>query len=149
MKGILLMLLLTTLVHSQETTQGGAQYFVYPGAEGVLHIKVQIWGQVAKPGMYLVPQTMNVVGLISLAGGPGENANLRGVSIVRTTPVPDVLKVNIGQYTSTACTEFIPVLEAGDTVIVPENLSHKFSRVVSVVAQIAVIANVYYLLFRR
>ena len=99
--------------------------------------------------MYLVPQTMDVVGLISLAGGPGENANLRGVSIVRTTPVPDVLKVNIGQYTSTACTEFIPVLEAGDTVIVPENLSHKFSRVVSVVAQIAVIANVYYLLFRR
>ena len=149
MKRILFLLFFASFLYPQETNQGGAQYYVYPGGEGELQIKVQIWGQVTRPGMYQIPKSMDVVGLISLAGGPNEDANLSAVRIVRTTPAPDVLKVNIGQYTSTASTESIPVLEAGDTVIVPENLYHKFSRVVSVVAQLAIVANVYYWFFGR
>ena len=148
-KRILLVLFFASFLYSQETNQGSAQYYVYPGGEGELQIKVQIWGQVARPGLYQVPKSMDVVGLISLAGGPNEDANLSAVRIVRTTPTPDVLKVNIGEYIGAASTESIPVLEAGDTVIVPENLYHKFSRVVSVVAQLAIVANVYYWFFGR
>jgi hypothetical protein len=146
---VLYLLFIASFLYPQEMNQGGAQYYVYPGGEGELQIKVQIWGQVIRPGIYQVPKSMDVVGLISLAGGPSEDANLSAVKIVRTTPAPDVLKANIGRYIGTASTESTPLLEAGDTVIVPENLYHKFSRVVSVVAQLAIVANVYYWFFGR
>ncbi len=145
---VLYLLLIASFLYSQETG-GGAQYYVFPGGEGELQIKVQVWGQVTKPGMYQVPKSMDVIGLISLAGGPREDANLSAVKIVRTTPAPDVFKVDIANYICTASSESAPVLEAGDTIVVPENLHHKFSRIVSIVAQLAIVANVYYLLFER
>lgn len=146
---VLLVFLFASFVRSQETNQGGAQYYVFPGGEGELQIKVQVWGQVARPGMYRVPKSMDVTGLISLAGGPLEDANLSDIKIVRTAPVPGVFKADIGQYISSASTQSIPVLEPGDTIIIPENLYHKFSRIVSVMGQLAIIANVYYLFFVR
>lgn len=144
---ILLVLLLATVVFAQEGIQGAAQFYVYPGDVGELQIKVQIWGQVRMPGMYQVPKSMDVVGLMSLAGGPTEDANLSAVRIVRTALISDVLKVDIQGYTRSASIESIPILEAGDMVIVPENPYHKFERFVRVVAQIAIIAQVYNVLF--
>ncbi len=146
---ILIALLFSSALYSQHLSQGGADYYIYPGGEGELQIRVQIWGQVAHPGMYQVPKTMDVVGLISIAGGPSEDADLSHVKIIRTTPISEVMKVNLGDYTRKAETELLAILEAGDTVIIPENTYHKFSKVVRLFAQLAIIANVYYLFFEH
>ena len=148
-KVLLILFFMISLGYAQDIIEGGAQYYVYPGGEGELQIKVQIWGQVTRPGMYQVPKSMDVVGLISLAGGPNEDADLSNVKIIRMTPVSDVLKINLVAYIRNASAEYLTILEAGDTVIIPENTYHKFSKLIRIVAQLAIVANVYYLFFER
>jgi hypothetical protein len=147
-----ILLILAANVCAQETeysdhTSGGAQYYVYAGKDWELQINVYIWGHVLKPGMYSVPRTTDLIGVISLAGGPGQYANLKNVKVVRSNPEAEILKVNVLDYMQTANAGPVPVLHPGDTVVVPGSKAHALSRVVSFVSQLAIVANVYYLFF--
>ncbi|MCK4351959.1 SLBB domain-containing protein [candidate division WOR-3 bacterium] len=141
-----------TLAYAQEESKipsGGAHYSVHLGPGRELQINVQIWGRVMKPGMYSVPKTTDLIALMSFAGGPAEDANLGKIKIVRSNPEPEVIKLNLKKYMRTGKLDLIPVLKPGDTVIIPGNVFHTFSRLTSVIAQLAIVANVYYLFFMR
>lgn len=143
---LLLLIFPVSALHGQQSSQG-AQYYVFLGSDRELQMNVQIWGQVLKPGMYSVPQTTDLVALISLAGGPTEYANLNSIRIVRANPKARVLKVNLKSYMNTGDSKLQPVLKPGDTVVIPGSLFYGFSRIVRVVSQLAIVANVYYLFF--
>jgi hypothetical protein len=128
---------------------GGAQYYVYAGKDWELQISVYVWGHVIKPGMYSVPRTTDLIGVISLAGGPGQYANLRHVKVIRSNPGAEILTINVLDYMRTADAGPIPVLHPGDVVVVPGSKAHTLSRVVSFISQLAIVANVYYLFFVR
>ncbi|MBI4722223.1 MAG: SLBB domain-containing protein [Candidatus Stahlbacteria bacterium] len=154
--GILIIFLSCSSLYGQEVNESspilmpqsiGSPYDVYLGADKGLQINVQIWGEVLRPGMYSVPKTTDVIGLVSFAGGPTESANISKIKLVRNNPQPEVFDINLKSYTKTGKTELIPILKPGDTVIVPENMWHKFSKAMQTFSQIAIIANVYYLLF--
>lgn len=51
------------------------------GNEERLEMVVAVWGEVKSPGEYRVPYNTNVVELISIAGGPTQNAKLSKVQI--------------------------------------------------------------------
>ncbi|MBI5806224.1 SLBB domain-containing protein [candidate division TA06 bacterium] len=107
-------------------------------------VEVQIWGQVSKPGRYRVPVTTDVVGLISYAGGPTEDAALSRVKLVRGTfGSGQTQKVNISKYTGKADRSLVPMLEQGDVVIVPSTLYHKMIRAATFLSQAAVIITAY------
>jgi len=107
-------------------------------------IEVQIWGQVAKPGRYRVPVTTDVVGLISYAGGPTEDAALSRVKLVRGTfGSEQTQKVNISKYTGKADRSLVPMLDQGDVVIVPSTLYHKMMRATIFLSQAAVVVTTY------
>jgi NADH:ubiquinone oxidoreductase subunit F (NADH-binding) len=125
----------------------GNRYYSYLGADKGLQINVQVWGQVLNPGMYSVPKSTDVVGLISFAGGPTEDANISKIKLVRGGNSKEVFTIDIGAYTKTGNLSNIPELKAGDTVIVPENAGMKFSKVVQIISQVATVVNVY-LLFK-
>jgi len=55
----------------------------YLGEQDELLIKVNIWGFVQKPGQYMVPSGTDLISLISFAGGPREQANLKRIKIIR------------------------------------------------------------------
>jgi hypothetical protein len=63
--------------------QGG--FFDYSDPSGI-NIKVQIWGYVKYPGYYVIPARSSINELISLAGGPSEDALLEDVRILRFGP---------------------------------------------------------------
>ncbi len=128
--------------------QGVAGYYVYLGEERELQINVQIWGHVLKPGMYLVPNTTDLVGLISFAGGPTENADLGKVKVIRRrSSEVDAFTVDLKKFTRGENPQEIPQLEPGDTVLVPATFFHSLRRAVSFLAQAAIIAGVYYQIF--
>ncbi len=137
-----------SVLYGQQSTQG-AQYYVFLGSDKELQKNVQIWGQVFKPGMYSVPQTTDLVALISLAGGPTEYSNLSKIKIVRTNPRPRVLRVNLKSYMGTGDSKLQPLLKPGDTVVIPGTLFYGFEKLVRIVSQLAIVANVYYLFFVR
>jgi len=125
-----------------------AQYYI--GNEGELLIKVNVWGRVRQPGQYFVPSNTDLVTLISVAGGPAEKSRLDNVRIVRNTQAgSEIIIVDIKKFIKTGDPRIIPVLQPEDTVIMSGSIWFVLSNVVSVVAQLAIVANVYYFFFIR
>ncbi|MCK4311571.1 MAG: SLBB domain-containing protein [Candidatus Cloacimonetes bacterium] len=109
-----------------------------------LKIKTYIWGQVQKPGLYIVPDNTDLLTLISSAGGPTENAKLSKVRIIRSTPEgEEVIWINLKKYIETGDSNLIPVLQPGDTVVISGSTYYAFTKAVDWLSQIAIIMSVY------
>lgn len=122
----------------------GAQYFI--GDENQLMMMVNVWGRVEKPGQYFVPSDTDLITLISVAGGPADKSRLDNVRLVRGGSLgSEVIQVNIKKFLKTGDRSLIPDLKPEDTIIVSGSMWFVFSTVVQVVAQLAIVANVYYL----
>ena len=120
-----------------------AQYYI--GDTNELMMKVNIWGRVLKPGQYFVPSTTDLITLISVAGGPADKSRMDNVRIVRSTEGgSEVIEVNIKKYLKTGDAREIPQLKPEDTIIVTGSMWYLASQIVTIVSQLAIVANVYY-----
>ena len=121
--------------------------YTFDGARsGVEKLKMNtyILGQVAKPGLYVVPDDTDFLTLLALAGGPKEDAKLTKIRIVRPISEGDkVLWVNFKQYLETGDTELIPALQPGDTIVVSGTIFYAFSRVADFLSKAAIALSVY------
>ncbi len=138
---------LPALLQAQETPQNillqpqASQYFL--GSQDEVLIKVDILGYVQKPGRYLIPLNTDLLSLLSFAGGKADGANLRKVYILRKrssfnsnngepgkTEVDTIITVNLERYFKTGQMKYRPVLQAGDSVLVPQSAGSKFRNLV-------------------
>ena len=65
--------------------------------DGSLLMYVNIWGHVKIPGTYLVYEGIDLLTLLSLAGGPSSGADLNKIEIIRLnkdTYQPEVINLN-------------------------------------------------------
>lgn len=104
--------------------------------QGGLMISVDLWGFVGNPGRYRVLSPTSVVQLISLAGGPAEDAELDKVEIVRQTMLPDstlkseIIPVNLEEFKAKGGQT--PLLAPGDTIIVPGSTKNSWQLVLAI-----------------
>ena len=107
---------------------------------------VHVWGEVKKPGEYYVPAGINVLELISKAGGPTEYANIKNITLTHREVTSDrVVKVNLNDYLKNKeLKKPIPVVENGDIVRVPRNRWYRWRTLIKIAADVAIIANAYY-----
>lgn len=126
-------------VNSRNT---GLNYYLAPGTDNQLLIKVNVWGEVLKPGIVEVPDNTDLLTLISMAGGPTENAKLSKVKIKRNFYQNKILTVNVKDYVQNGKAEEIPLIKPGDTVIIPRNSFHTVSKYITFLYNLAVIASV-------
>jgi len=126
---------------------GTSSAYMYSGPSGTvdqLKIYNYIWGQVRRPGLYLVPDNTDLLTLISLAGGPTENAKMTKIRIVRTSPAgEEIIWVDLKEYVETANSELIPIMRPGDTVIVAGSTFYAFSRVADMLSKVVIVLSVY------
>ncbi|PKN79682.1 MAG: hypothetical protein CVU48_04590 [Candidatus Cloacimonetes bacterium HGW-Cloacimonetes-1] len=109
-----------------------------------LKINVYIWGQVYKPGLYVVPDDTDLLTLISLAGGPREDAKLSKVRIIRPTNIGErVLYINLKDYMETGDEKIIPKLQPGDTIVMSGTIFYAFSRLTDFLSKAAIAIGVY------
>lgn len=154
MKKILFVILLISIcltVFAQTsvsfTPTSNISAYTFDGARsGVEKLKMNtyILGQVAKPGLYVVPDDTDFLTLLALAGGPREDAKLTKIRIVR--PIAEgekVLWVNFKEYLETGDTELIPALQPGDTIVVSGTIFYAFSRVADFLSKAAIALSVY------
>lgn len=128
------------------TVSSAYSYSGTMGDEEQLRIYTQIWGQVRKPGFYLVPDDTDLLTLISLAGGPTENAKLSKIRIVRAdeeSAEGEVLWINVKKYLDTGNIDLIPVLKPGDTIIVSGTVFYGMERVADFLAKFATVLSIY------
>lgn len=138
---------IASAIFAQEIRRERGENYTYLDKSKELHIRVQIWGKVHSPGIYSVPNGTDLIALISLAGGPSDEANLSDVKIARSTESAKVLKVNVNKYLKTGNREDVPILQPGDTVVVSGNLYHFLSKIVRFLSQVAIVASTYNLFF--
>jgi len=82
--------------------------------------KVQVLGQVARPGAYPYTPGRRLIEYIGEAGGPGPQAKPRRVTVVRRLPQgSQIFKVSLGGQAGSPDANN-PILEPGDVVYVPE-----------------------------
>jgi len=79
-KFIMVLLFLATLASAQQNSKS-SEYLL--GDEEKLEMVVAIWGEVKNPGEYRVAYNTNIVEIISIAGGPTQNAKLSKVQLTR------------------------------------------------------------------
>lgn len=105
------------------TQSGITGFFDYSDPTGI-NIKVQIWGYVRFPGYYVIPARSSINDLMSLAGGPSEEALLDDVRILRTglDSTATMYKYNYNDLLwdeeLNSSVKF-PRLVAGDMVLIP------------------------------
>lgn len=93
--------------------------------EGAVNIKVSVWGYVARPGKYIIPDYATVSDLLSFAGGPNQNAEMDDLRIYRTLEngTEEMIKFNYDDVmwgqTINVKDRFVPKLEPSDVMIVP------------------------------
>jgi len=155
MKKILIIIFVVGMIFGLWAQTEGSDFSTYnPGAvyqysgsltgTEQLKIRTYIWGQVRKPGLYIVPDDTDLLTLISSAGGPTENAKLSKVKIIRSTMDGDkIIQVDLKEYLDTGQPELIPILKPGDTVIISGSTYYAFTKAVNWLSEIAVILSVY------
>jgi hypothetical protein len=123
--------------------------YTYSGTMGdveQLRIYTYIWGRVRKPGLYIVPDDTDILALLSLAGGPTEDAKLSKVRIVRpglNGEKSEVIWINLKKFIDTGDKSKILVLMPGDTIIVSGTVFYGVARVTDFLSKIAVILSIY------
>ena len=157
-----------------QTQQFQKDNYILSEAENFLTIVVHIWGEVNRPGEFLVPDGTNVLELISKAGGPTIYSNLGNVILTRgnfeslqsslssvdsssvnkainnSRRSPEllekkqVLKLNLKNYLEGDSKIPPLVLQPGDVVTVKRNMWYKWGSVIRVVSQIAMIVQAWY-----
>jgi hypothetical protein len=102
-------------------SQGGLYDYSDPSS---INIKVQLWGYVRYPGYFIVPAGSSINELISLAGGPNEDALLDDIRVLkmRADSTTEIIKYNYNDLMwedeLKSKIKVVP-LQAGDVVVVP------------------------------
>jgi hypothetical protein len=110
-----------------------------------MSIRVNVWGQVSRPGRYTIPIKTDLVSFLSLAGGPLREAKLDEVKIVRHVEGKyEVIKVNIKRYLNSGDPALIPYLMPDDTVVVSGTIFHLFTTTVQYLSQLMTVITFYH-----
>ncbi len=112
-----------------------------------LLIEVHVWGEVNRPGLYRVPDGSTVLDAISMAGGPTQFANLSKVRLTYADGAGSrSLRIDLDRYAAGSPRAELPVMRPGEMVTVPKNTRFFWRDAIQILADIAIIVNVYYLL---
>ena len=140
-------LLMTCFAQQERRMQD--QYMLTEEQKLKLQIIVHAWGEVNKPGQYIVPDGTTVLELISMAGGPSKFSNLKNVRLTREETYTSangklmrrklIYKINMDTYLNRNKMERIHVLKPDDVVQVKRNSWFQFEAILRILTQIAII----------
>jgi len=108
-------------IDARSTNQSGLFDFSDPSS---VNIKVQLWGYVKYPGTYIIPVKSTINELLSLAGGPKEDATLDDIRVIKANEDSSLVMLQYDYNDWVWEKELKPNsrfvrLQAGDVVVVP------------------------------
>jgi protein involved in polysaccharide export with SLBB domain len=115
------------------------------GADGI-----QIIGEVRSPAIYALEDVNDLVGVLLMAGGPSDQANLRKVRLVRADADGGgtvAREFNLESYLNRGVATQNPRCEPGDTIYVPKkrgNLARSLRVIPLVLGSIGTSLGIYY-----
>jgi len=130
---------------TNNTSRDLSGYYLSPdystSLEGRLLMKVNVWGEVNRPGIYEVPDQTDLVSLVSAAGGPTDAAKLSKVKLVRNHfQKKQIFKIDLKKYMEDGNHNDIPKIYPGDTVVIPKSKFSNVAKYMTFIYNLAVIA---------
>lgn len=116
------------------------------GDDGSLLMYVNIWGHVKNPGTYLVYEGIDLLTLISLAGGPQSGANLNKIKIIHANNSNPTTELNLNKYIKSDKSSII--INPHDTVFINESFSSYFFTKANLLNTLLQIVNISYTISR-
>ncbi len=111
----------------------------YPGA---ILMPVSLWGSIGKPGIHHVPTQTDLVQLLSLAGGPGSDAELDHITIKRRSEKEEVIiRVNADDILNKPGVHS-PILNANDIIMIPREKPNVSANTITTLAFISSVATI-------
>jgi hypothetical protein len=115
------------LILGKTTRQSSAAVYDVSDPNGV-NIEVNLWGFIRLPGRYIVPVKTTFMDLMSYAGGPTENSDLKEIRIIRNGnepgEKPTVMKLDyedlLWNEKVKTTSRLNPELKSGDVIIIQE-----------------------------
>jgi polysaccharide export outer membrane protein len=83
------------------------------------NMQVSVFGMVTRPDNYSVLEQTSIFKVLSMAGGPAEEANIRNVRIYRKDSNPHYITLDLTQYLDSGQINSVPQIYPGDIVYVP------------------------------
>ena len=120
--------------------QAGAYYYV--AKPGEMTMQVNVWGFVQHPGRYEVGNTIDLVQLLSFAGGPTQDADMDDVRItriIRRDGMISTKEMRISLNRLDRLDEAKILLQPGDTIFIDHTSWVTWRDVVSVVTTAAIV----------
>ena len=111
--------------------------------DGTLLMYVNIWGHVKNPGTYLVYEGIDLITLISLAGGPQTGANLNNIKLIHNNKNDQVTMINLNKYIDNRTSISI---NPHDTIYIKESLSSYIFSQTNILSTILQIVNITYVM---
>ena len=117
------------------------------GEDGVARMYVNVWGHVNKPGTYLVYDGMDLVTLLSIAGGPKQGAGLSKIKLVREFPDDEgkfVHYIDFKKFISSGDRNVLVKVSPNDIYVISMKPSSYILSHVNLVNTFLSIMNLYY-----
>tara|TARA_B100001250_G_scaffold261148_1_gene224949 strand:+ start:5335 stop:5823 length:489 start_codon:yes stop_codon:yes gene_type:complete len=116
------------------------------GADGVIRMYVNVWGNVPSPGRILVVEGIDLATLLSLIGGPRKGTNLKRIRVYHEYPNKDGKNVEVIDLTSFVKngdrSEFIEI-QPNDTFIIEQTAWSYFLKEIGTVNTLMSLLNIY------
>ncbi|MGQ9678812.1 MAG: polysaccharide biosynthesis/export family protein [bacterium] len=136
-KGTVVGLIVLGLLTTATVQPAGGQTEPSPNS-GAFSVRASIWGEVKHPGQYYFDNPVDLFELVSAAGGPTNNADIRRVLVLREKGGSR----HIFNLPHLALSNQRFFLATGDVVVIPESFWSKFKNSLPVVTAAAAVANV-------
>ncbi len=114
--------------------------------DGIIKMRVNVWGQVTRPGSYLVYDGIDLASLISTSGGPKPGANLKNIHLYREIPEADgklSISINLEKFLKSGERgDFTHVLP-NDTYVIPQSFGSYITSNLNIVNTLLNFYNLY------
>jgi len=133
----------------QENSDSNPALYVIQENDNIA-MKINIWGEVEKPGQYIIPFSVDpdMITLISIAGGPTSNANLKSIRIIRVSDDHGsiTILVNLSDFLDKGNGTSLIDIEPDDTIIIDRSFWGKLNSHHSILNLLNLFTTVYLLL---
>ena len=117
-----------------------------PNSDGIIMMKVNIWGNVNNPGSHLVYDGIDLASLLSSVGGPNEGADLKKLRLYREIPDDNkqvIYEIDFDKFIRTGDRTSFVKIKPNDTIIVPQKISSLLIRQIGTINTIFSLVTIF------
>ena len=115
-------------------------------SDGIIMMKINIWGKVNTPGSHLVYDGIDLATLLSSVGGPIDGANLKKIRLYREVPDGNeelIYEIDFEEFIRTGDRSNFIEIKPNDTIIVPQKFSSLLIRQIGTINTISSLVMIY------